>query len=219
MPENRPLLDIYRLLRQAFGHQRWWPADTVEEVVVGAILAQNVAWRNARTAIRALAENRLLSLEAIHHADAACIAPLIRSSRFYNQKAERLKNFSALLFEEFNGRLPELFALETDRLRQRLLELKGFGEETVDSILLYAAEKPVFVIDAYTRRIFSRLGLFPAQRSYRQFQAFFMEALPRDIDLYQDYHAQIVHLGNRVCKKTKPLCTDCPIAEYCVEGY
>ncbi|MFO7838763.1 MAG: hypothetical protein R6X08_04600 [Desulfosalsimonadaceae bacterium] len=209
---------IYETLRAAYGHQGWWPADSTEEVVIGAVLAQNVTWKNARRAIGELDRNRLLSLAAIHASPCETIAPLIRSSRFYRQKAKRLKNFAALVAEEYKGDLPSMFSLDTESLRKKIMRLKGFGEETTDSILLYAAEKPVFVIDAYTRRIFSRLGFTPDNRSYGQYQQFFTSRLPADAALFNDYHAQIVQLGSRLCLKNRPLCQNCPLAGRCAEA-
>ncbi|HMA68014.1 MAG TPA: hypothetical protein VKO20_09350, partial [Desulfosalsimonadaceae bacterium] len=196
----------------------WWPADSTEEVIIGAVLAQNVSWRNARRAVAELESNQLLSLAAIHATPAEILAPLIRSSRFYRQKAERLKNFAALVAEEYGGDISSMFSLDANRLRRKILRLKGFGEETSDSILLYAAEKPVFVIDAYTRRIFSRLGAASAGWGYRQYQQFFMNRLPADVALFKDYHAQIVQLGNRLCRKNHPLCQNCPLACRCAEA-
>ncbi len=215
MKNSESLKSIYQALLSAFGPRNWWPADTAEEVVIGAILAQNVAWKNAHAAIQNLKQNELLSLTAIHETDTSMLAPLIRSSRFYHQKAERLKNFTTLLFDRFKGDLSNMFQLDLDPLRKTLMNLKGFGEETVDSILLYAAEKPIFVIDAYTRRIFSRLGLTDAGASYREHQQFFMNRLPADAALFNDYHAQLVHLGNQICKKKLPLCHQCPLNHRC----
>ncbi|MDZ7832155.1 MAG: hypothetical protein U5L07_10425 [Desulfobacterales bacterium] len=215
MTTGAHLESIYQKLLSAFGPRHWWPADTAEEVVIGAILTQNVAWKNARKAMEALNQHRLLSLSAIHQTNTSDLAPLIRSSRFYHQKAERLKNFTTLLFDQFDGDLDALFGLDPAPARKALLKLKGFGGETVDSILLYAAEKPIFVIDAYTRRIFERLGLTEAGWSYQAYQAFFMSRLPQDVALFNDYHAQIVHLGNRICKKRQPICAQCPLADQC----
>lgn len=215
MPSGAQLKSIYQALLSTFGPRHWWPADTAEEVVIGAILAQNVAWENARKAIDQLSRHHLLSLSAIHRTDAEDLAPLIRASRFYRQKAARLKNFTTLLFDRFDGNLEALFSLNLAMLRQTLLGLKGFGGETVDSILLYAAEKPIFVIDAYTRRIFTRLKMTEAEWTYQAYQAFFMSRLPQDIALYNDYHAQIVHLGSRICKKRQPLCAQCPLEDQC----
>jgi len=215
MTTGAQILSIYQALLSAFGHRRWWPADTAEEVVIGAILAQNVAWENAHKAIEALNQQRLLSLPAIHQTDTADLAPLIRSSRFFNQKAERLKNFAILLFDQFDGDLTALFSLDLATARKSLLNLKGFGPETVDSILLYAAGKPIFVIDAYTRRIFERVKMTASDWSYQSYQDFFMSRLPRDPALFNDYHAQIVYLGNQICKKKRPLCARCPLENQC----
>jgi len=215
MTTGAQLESIYRTLLSAFGYRHWWPADTAEEVVIGAILAQNVAWENARKAIDQLHQHHLLSLTAIHHIDAADLAPLIRSSRFYHQKAKRLKNFTSLLFDRFDGDLDTLFGLDLAPLRKVLINLKGFGPETVDSILLYAAEKPIFVIDAYTRRIFGRLGVTGADWSYPAYQDFVMSRLASDVPLFNDFHAQIVYLGNRICKKKRPLCPQCPLENQC----
>ncbi|MFP4225816.1 MAG: endonuclease III domain-containing protein [Desulfobacterales bacterium] len=215
MTTSAQLESIYQNLLSAFGPRHWWPADTAEEVVIGAILTQNVAWKNARKAMEALNQHRLLALSAIHQTNTSDLAPLIRSSRFYHQKAGRLKNFTTLLFHQFDGDLDALFGLDMAPLRRMLLNLNGFGPETVDSILLYAAEKPIFVIDAYTRRIFERLGLAETGWTYQAYQTFFMSRLPQDVALFNDYHAQIVHLGNRICKKRQPLCAQCPLADQC----
>ena len=215
MKNGSSLEAVYQSLLSAFGPRHWWPADSADEVVVGAILAQNVAWANASKAIHQLKQNNLLSLAAIHDTNTETLAPLIRSSRFYHQKAERLKNFTSLLFDQFDGDLTAMFDLALAPLRKALLDLKGFGDETVDSILLYAAEKPIFVIDAYTRRIFSRLGLTAEDWSYQKYQDFFMARLKHDVPLFNDYHAQIVYLGNQVCKKKLPLCIKCPLASTC----
>jgi len=210
-----PLYEIYQALRRTFGHQHWWPAETAEEVIIGAVLAQNVAWKNASRAIQALKEKQLLSLADLHETDAAVIAPLIRPSRFYNQKAQRLKNLSDLLMDRFQGSLEAMLAADLSLLKKELMNLSGFGNETVDSILLYAAQKPVFVIDAYTRRIFSRLGLISPDWSYRACQQYFMDRLPADLDLYQDFHAQIVCLGSQICKKKNSLCSYSPLMRWC----
>ena len=216
MKTNRQLRDIYSALYDAFGPQQWWPADTVDEIVIGAVLAQNVAWRNVENAIAQLKSHRLLTLSAIAKADASEIAPLIRSTRFFNQKAVRLKALTGFLDHHGqNGDPARMLQQPTGWLRTKLLALKGFGEETVDSILLYAGGHPVFVIDAYTKRICARTGLTESNISYGRLQQFFMDRLPADAALYNDYHAQLVHLGNTCCKKNTPQCRQCPIAQYC----
>jgi len=212
---EHPLMDIYYKLLAAFGHRHWWPAHTREEVIIGAILTQNVAWKNAKTAIDNLRQHNLLTVKAIHGASNPEIATLIKPTRFYNQKAQKLKYFIDLLFYKYNGNLDALFSQDTNELRRELLNINGLGEETVDSILLYAGEKTVFVIDAYTKRIFSRLGLTDEKWSYHAYQQFFMERLVKDVKLYNDYHAQIVHLGHVYCKKHEPECTACPLNNLC----
>lgn len=206
---------IYQKLIAAFGHRRWWPAQTRDEVIIGAILTQNVAWKNAKAAIDNLRKHNLLSLKAIHEAGISEIATLIKPTRFYNQKAQKLKHFIDFLFYKYSGDLDVLFSQDISELRRELLNIKGLGEETVDSILLYAGEKPVFVIDAYTKRIFSRLGLTGEEWSYPACQQFFMERLVKDVKLYNDYHAQIVHLGHVYCKKHEPECATCPLNKLC----
>jgi endonuclease III related protein len=218
MKTGERLLKIYDHLNSRFGHQRWWPAETDEEVVIGAILTQNVAWKNVESALARLKENNLLSLRAIHQTDVLRLAPLIRSSRFFNQKAEKLKTFCRLLFNDYHGSLDAMLALPVASLREQMLSLKGFGEETVDSILLYAGGKPIFVIDAYTKRIFSRAGLAKEDWGYQAFQRLFMDHLPENANLYNDYHAQIVRLGNTLCRKKQPLCEKCPILRFCQFG-
>jgi endonuclease-3 related protein len=204
------LLAIYDALHAAFGHQRWWPAETPFETMIGAILAQNVSWTNAAKAIVNLKSADLLDPDRLTAADTGDIARSIIPSRFYNQKAERIREFSRIYIDEFQGDPAVMATVETGALRKRLLAVRGFGEETVDTILLYACEKPIFVVDAYTRRIFSRYGLLPENPSYDRTQRLFADHLPRDAGLFNDYHAQIVMLGKTACRKS-PLCDRCPI--------
>jgi len=208
-------MEIYRRLLAAFGHRRWWPGETRDEVIIGAILTQNVAWANVETAIDSLREHGLLTLKAVHRAGIPEIAALIRPTRFYNQKAQNLKQFAGFLFDRYGGDLDVMFSQGTDKLRQQILAVRGIGEETVDSILLYAGKRAVFVIDAYTKRMFARLGLTDEKWSYRAYQEFFMQRLDRDAELYNDYHAQIVYLGRKYCRKSEPACTRCPLNDLC----
>ena len=201
---------IYDALLAAFGHRHWWPAKTAFETMIGAILTQNVSWTNAARAIKNLEDAGMLDPHLLAGAEAGDIARRIVPSRFYNQKAERVREFSRVYVEEFSADPAVMAAVETGTLRERLLAVRGLGKETVDSILLYACGKPVFVVDAYTRRIFSRYGLLPPDASYDRIQRLFMENLPPDAALFNDYHAQVVFLGNTVCKKS-PLCDRCPI--------
>lgn len=206
------LLDIYDALFAAFDHQHWWPAETPFETMVGAILTQNVSWTNAAQAVANLEDAGMLDPHLLAAADTADIARRIVPSRFYNQKAERIREFAMVYVREFQADPAAMAAVETGELRERLLALRGFGKETADTILLYACEKPVFVVDAYTRRIFSRYGLLPEGASYDRTQRLFADNLEEDVELFNDYHAQIVRLGNAVCKKS-PLCDRCPIRE------
>ena len=184
--------------------------DTSFEAIIGAILAQNVSWRNARKAVDNLKDAGLLDPEKLYSARVEEIAPLIRPSRFYNMKAVKIKNFMQFFKDEYDLDLDAMAREDTGVLREKLLGVKGLGKETVDSILLYACYKPVFVVDAYTKRIFVRYGLIGPDADYDEIQAFFMANLPNDVPLYNDFHAQIVHLGNAVCKTT-PDCGGCPI--------
>jgi endonuclease-3 related protein len=208
--KKTPLFTIYTQLLYEFGRRDWWPADTSFEVIIGAILTQSVSWKNVKIAINNLKDQDLLDPAKLHKIETDKLAPLIRSSRFYNQKAKKIKTFLDFFFVEYNGDLSIMSKENPILLRKKLLAIKGLGEETVDSILLYACNKPFFVVDAYTKRIFSRFGLIDEKATYSAVQEFFMENLTQDIELYNDFHAQIVHLGHLVCKTT-PTCDQCPI--------
>lgn len=207
---RRFLLAIYNRLYNRFGPQGWWPADTPFEVVIGAILTQNTAWSNVEKAINNLKRNRLLTPKSLSKTNTCRIAKLVRPSGYYNIKAKRLRNFLDFLNNEFEGNLKRLLKQDTRSLRKRLLEIKGIGHETADSILLYAANKPVFVIDAYTKRIFSRHGIIDKNAKYEELQRLFMSNLPKDTRLYNEYHALIVRVGKELCKK-EPKCHMCPL--------
>ncbi len=204
------LLAIYDALHAAFGHQHWWPAKTPFETMIGAILTQSVSWKNAAQAIENLEAAGMLDPGLLATADTGDIARRIIPSRFYNQKAERVREFAGIYVTEFQADPAVMAATEMGALRRRLLAIRGFGEETVDTILLYACGKPIFVVDAYTRRIFSRYGFLPEKVSYGQAQRLFSDHLAPDVDLFNDYHAQIVKLGRTFCRKS-PLCDRCPI--------
>ncbi len=204
------LKDIYNKLYRFYGPQGWWPAHTRFEVIVGAILTQNTAWTNVEKAIRNLKKAKVLKPVKMKRADARTIAKLIKPSGYYNIKSKRLRNFMNFLFDGYNGSLKNISAQKTDKLRRELLAVNGIGPETCDSILLYAFQKPVFVVDAYTKRIFSRHGFFREEATYDEVQQFFMTKLPKDTKLYNEYHALIVRLGKEFCKK-RPSCKMCPI--------
>lgn len=181
---------------------------------VGAILTQNTAWSNVEKALASLRARNLLSFQRLRQVPAPRLARLIRSSGTYNVKARRLAGFVAFLGREFGGRVAAMSREDPWELRARLLAVPGIGRETADSIVLYAARLPLFVVDAYTRRIFSRLGAIGGHEPYDHVQRFFMDRLPRDTALYSDYHAQMVRLAQTACR-TRPLCGQCPLEDAC----
>ena len=209
--KNNIFFQIYGKLYSFFGPQLWWPAKSGFEVIAGAILTQNTSWSNVETAIAALREVQLLGWEKILQADSEKLAQAIKASGYFNQKAKRLKSFTAFLFEEFSGSLEKMFQTETSLLRAMLLSINGIGEETADCILLYAGAKPVFVVDAYTRRIFARLGIIAIDDTYASIQRKFTANLGCDEKLFNEYHALIVALGKSICLKKNPLCAECPL--------
>ncbi len=212
MNRSEILLEIYNTLQNKFGNQNWWPSKTPFETILGTILTQNVSWMNASKAVKNLDERGLLDEKKLWTTPVEEIAPLIKSSRYYNQKSKKIKDFMDFFYLYYNNDLEKMKEKDTSSLRTQLLQIRGFGKETVDSILLYACEKPIFVIDTYTIRIFHRFGIFNEDITYDDAQAFFKRELPLDVNLYNDFHAQIVNLGNLFCKKT-PFCEQCPICK------
>ena len=208
------LLSVYRLLRRAHGHAGWWPARTAFEVCVGAILTQNTAWSNVEKALAVLRRRGLLFPSKLRRVPLSRLGALIRSSGVFRVKARRLRAFLDFLQIEYGGRLARMRKEEPQVLRRKLLAVHGIGPETADSIALYAAGQPVFVVDAYTRRIFTRLGVLQGGESYDEIQGVFMEALPREAALYNDYHAQIVRLAKDACR-VRPRCEVCPLTKGC----
>lgn len=214
MMESQPLLlQIYHLLYRSFGPQGWWPAETPFEVAVGAILTQNTNWRNVAQAIANLKTAGLLSPEALKDTPEATLAALIRPAGYYNLKARRLHNFVSFLWQAYGGSMTALAAADYLQVRQELLQIKGIGPETADSILLYALEKPIFVVDAYTHRILSRHQLAPETCGYEELQELFHTTLPPKVPLFQEYHALLVHLGKNFCRP-RARCQDCPLAAF-----
>ena len=181
---------------------------------VGAILVQNTSWRNVEKALELLRARGLLSFEALDALGVRALAPLVRSSGVFRVKARRLRAFLDFLGERFSGRVEEMGAVPTPALREALLAVHGIGPETADSIALYAAGVPVFVVDAYTRRVLARLGLVRGDEPYDEVQAFFHRRLPADAALFNDFHAQLVRLAKEVCRP-RPLCDGCPLARVC----
>jgi endonuclease-3 related protein len=204
------LLEIYRRLYRAYGPRHWWPGETSFEVMVGAILTQNTSWRNVEKAIGHLKEKGVLNSEGIYKLRKSQLASLIKSSGYYRIKADRLKTFVNFLFEEYNGNIEKMRGERIEELRKKLLGVKGVGPETADSIILYGLKKPIFVVDAYTKRILSRHGMISEKASYEEIQSLFMNHLPLDGRLFNEYHALFVHLGKTLCKKL-PKCDICPL--------
>jgi len=205
---------VYRRLLLHFGHAGWWPGETPFEVCLGAILTQNTSWTNVEKALDGLRRRGLLSYDGLRGLPPSRIAPLIHSSGYYNVKARRLKAFVVFLGREYAGRVEAMAGEEPRALRAKLLAVDGIGPETADSIVLYAAGLPLFVVDAYTRRIFGRLGLLRGDEPYDDVQDFFMRRLGPDVALYNDYHAQVVRLGKDVCRP-RPRCVTCPLGAFC----
>lgn len=209
-----PLTDIYRRLLDAYGPQHWWPGDFPFEIIVGAILTQATSWTNVAKAIDNLKDAGILSPEGLRDIPTDELADLIRPSGYFNVKARRLKAFIDYLWGAHDGDLDEMLAADGSTLRRELLSINGIGEETADDILLYAAGKPFFVIDAYTRRILERVGVNNGAGSYAEYQRLFHQALPADTPLFNEYHALLVRHGKDVCRPT-PLCENCCLRDIC----
>jgi endonuclease-3 related protein len=217
------ITDLYQTLYARYGAQRWWPAETPFEVMVGAILTQNAAWQNVERAINNLKQSRLLTPEAILSADISSLAERLRPSGYFNIKAARLRNYCRWYLDQ--GGMGPLQQLDTASLRLELLLVKGVGPETADDILLYAFGRPVFVIDAYTRRIFSRVGLIDGAEGYEWLRRWFegqwdgVVGAAERVAIFSEYHALIVIHAKQSCRK-RPDCSGCPLAalcQYCVE--
>ncbi len=207
---NQTLMEIYNILLSAFGPQNWWPAETELEMMVGAILTQNTSWNNVEKAILNLKEKNLLSIQELSQITASILAEYIRPAGYYNLKVKRLKNLINFIVERYNGDINTLFSLDTEAIREALLTVKGIGLETADSIVLYGAGRPIFVVDTYTHRILTRHGLIEEEAGYNDVQSFFMDNLPNDVELFKEYHALIVKTGKEFCRR-KPLCSECPL--------
>lgn len=208
---DRRFLEIYSRLYDHYGPQNWWPGETPFEILVGAVLTQNTSWTNVVKAITALKDRGLLSYDALHAASAEEIAAAIRPSGYYNLKARRLANLLKMIAERYDGELTQLLADSTANARENLLQVQGVGPETADAILLYCGNHPLFVVDAYTHRVFSRHRLAPEECGYHELQELFTANLPEDPRLFNEYHALIVMVGKEFCKKGTPLCEHCPL--------
>jgi endonuclease-3 related protein len=208
------VLEIYKIFLTHFGPQGWWPGDSPFEIMIGAVLTQNTNWTNVNKAIGDLKKENLLSFVKLHDLPVEVLAEKIRPAGYFNLKAARLKNLLHFIAQEYNGSPEDMFAMDMHILREELLTVKGIGPETADSILLYAANKPVFVVDSYTHRIFARHNIVAEEDGYYEIQEFLTLSLPEDIALFNEYHALIVRTGKEFCKKSKPLCSQCPLGGF-----
>ncbi len=225
---------IYSTLAHAYGRQGWWPVFSILtgrseygtgapkndedrfEIVIGAILTQNIAWKNVEKGLEALKKNKILTPRKLHKADSELIASCIRPTGCFNQKTIKIKNFLNW-FKSFNYTFDKLKSMKTPVLRDSFLEINGIGPETADSILLYAMNRKIFVIDAYTKRIFSRLNIIPHDETYNYYQEFFHKEFNGSVKKYNEYHALIVAHGKDICKN-KPICSECSLSNICRYG-
>ncbi len=204
------LRKIFDALLAAFGKRNWWPGETPFEVMVGAVLTQNTSWKNVEKAIADMKNHGLMDIGRVHEVEESELADVIRSAGFFNIKAKRLKNLINVVYDQFGGSIDNCAYVETEALRSLLLGINGLGPETVDGILLYALQRPVFVVDAYTKRFLTNHGLYKDVHDYHDRQRFFQENLPKDTYLYNEFHALIVVLCQTYCKKV-PACGACPL--------
>ncbi len=213
---GKQLMAMYRALFKAYGPQHWWPGDTPFEIMVGTVLTQNTAWINVEKAIANLKRERLLSPARLREVTPRRLARLIRPCGYFNIKAKRLANLMAFLTGRYGGSLTRMLRDDPGDLRKGLLLVNGIGPETADAIILYAAGKPVFVVDAYTKRIFSRHGHVSEAARYDDVQQVFKGSLPHNAGLFNEYHALLVMVGKRHCKKSTPQCMGCPLEPFLI---
>ena len=213
------LIDVYDTLFSKYGPQGWWPGEGPLDVVIGAILTQNTAWSNVEKAITNLKMSNLWALESIHRSSQADLASVVLSSGYFNQKARKLKAFAEHIYIKHEGDLAKFLNQELSCLRRELLSIYGIGPETADDILVYAAEKPSFIIDVYTKRILGRLGFFdikPRAR-YEDYQKLVQDQLPQDVRLFNEFHALLDNHAKLICKKS-PICSECVLIDVCNWG-
>jgi len=218
MKMNNTVIDLrvlYDMLYKAYGPQHWWPAESSFEVIIGAILTQSTNWSNVEKALCNVKNKGLFSPEKLHDIQTETLAELIRSSGYYNQKAARIKSFLVYFKSRYDCRIDLMQKEDLCVLRDELLAISGIGEETADSILLYALDKPTFVVDAYTKRILTRLGYIDESFSYAQVKHIFESRLKHDAALYNEYHALIVYHGKHFCK-SRPVCASCLVRDSCL---
>ena len=224
MPKHNPmgdrLMGVYHRLYAAYGPQHWWPGDSPFEVVAGAILTQSAAWTNVEMALSKMRGSGCWSFSLVHQIAELELAELVRSSGYFNAKARKLKAFAAHVMVNYQGDLERQFAQPTAPLREELLSIHGIGEETADDIMVYAAEKPSFVIDTYTCRIMDRLEMSPTveRPKYGDYQALFHKHIATEVPLYNEFHALWDHHAKMACAKTDPACDNCCLLDICPTG-
>jgi len=206
------LLWIFNTLLHSFGKRHWWPGETALEIIIGAVLTQNTSWKNVEKAIENLKRHDAVNVDRLYSMDKTELARIILPSGFYNIKSNRLKNLIDVIYNEYDSNILNLYSINVWHTREKLLAIKGIGKETADSIILYALNKPIFVIDAYTKRFLQNHRLYNGESDYDSLQRFFMENLPADTYLFNEFHALIVYLCQNFCKKI-PVCEGCPLRE------
>lgn len=212
------LTEIYQCLYDYYGPQGWWPGRTKTEIMVGAILTQNTAWSNVMKALDNLKRGNLLNISELYKVKTAYLANLLKPSGYFRVKAKRLKNFVRLWKKGLGNSWRRIKGTSTEDLRTLLLEVNGIGSETADSILLYALDRPVFVVDLYTKRLLTRHRILEPQPSYEVIQGLFHRLLPKSLKMYNEYHALIVRVGHEHCRKT-PQCRGCPLEDLLPDGF
>jgi endonuclease III related protein len=203
----------YDHLLAAFGPQQWWPGGSPFEIMVGAVLVQNTAWRNVERAIANLRDADVMELHALYALPPAELAELIRPAGYYQVKARRLRNLLQFIIERFDGSLDTMFSTSLATLREELLSINGIGPETADAILLYAGGLPTFVVDTYTHRVLARHGWIGYDAGYDEIKDLFESTLPAEVPLYNEYHALLVRVGKDYCRRSAPRCEECPLVD------
>jgi endonuclease-3 related protein len=206
-------MEMYEAMLQRFGHHGWWPGDGPLEVCIGAILTQNTSWTNVEKALDNLRNTGAISISVLHQMGCDSLAELIRPAGYYNVKAKRLKNFIAHVYESYGDDIEAFLDRSVWTLQGELIGINGIGRETADSIILYAAQKPTFVIDRYTCRMMVRHSLICPEDDYQGAKDLFESSLPEDLELWKDYHAQIVAVGKQYCRP-KARCAGCPLESF-----
>lgn len=212
------LLEVYEHLLTRLGSQRWWPGESPFEIMVGAVLVQNTAWRNVERAINNLREAGVMELYALHSLPPEELAELIRPAGYFQVKAKRLRNLLKFVIDEHDGSLDAMFRTNIATLREQLLAIHGIGPETADAILLYAGGLPTFVVDTYTHRVLARHGWIGYDADYHKIKDYFESTLPADANLYNEYHALLVRVGKDYCRKSAPKCEECPLVHLLPPG-